>query len=73
MRTQVAGELTAILNADVTALRVWMKEQEANAKILALMERIRPDVTELVADSDSEAALRRSPLQAELRRFSCPA
>lgn len=72
MRKQVAGELTAIRNADVTALRVWMKEQEANAKVLAMSDRVRALVTELVAHADSDAALRQSPRQAELRAFLFP-
>jgi hypothetical protein len=76
MREQVAAELTTILNADVTALRVWMKEQEANAKILAVAEPVRPAVRELVALAQgkdaSETALRLSPRQAELRAFLGP-
>jgi serine/threonine protein kinase len=72
MQKQVAAELTAIRNADVTALRVWMKEQEANAKVLAMSDRIRPAVIELAAHANSDAALRESPRQAELRAFLLP-
>src|SRR5580704_9245931 len=72
MRKQVAGELTAIRDADVTALRVWMKQQAAIAKALAMSDRIRPAVTELVAHADSDAALRQSPQQAELHAFLAP-
>ncbi len=72
MRKQVAGELTAIRDADVTALRVWMKKQEADAKLLAMSERIRPAVTELLTHADSDTALRQSPRQAELRAFLGP-
>jgi eukaryotic-like serine/threonine-protein kinase len=72
MRKQVAAELTAIRDADVTALRVWMKQQEADVKVLAMSDRIRPAVTELLAHADSDAALRQSPRQAELRAFLGP-
>jgi serine/threonine protein kinase len=72
MRKQVAGELTAIRDADVTALRVWMKQQAAIAKALAMSDRIRPAVSELVAHADSDAALRQSPRQAELHAFLAP-
>jgi serine/threonine protein kinase len=72
MRRQVAAELTAIRDADVTALRVWMKQQEADVKVLAMSDRIRPAVTELMAHADSDVALRQSPRQAELRAFLGP-
>ena len=72
MRKQVAAELTAICDADVTALRVWMKQQQADAKVLAISDRIRPAVSELMAHADSDAALRNSPRQAELRAFLGP-
>ena len=72
MRKQVAAELTAIRDADVTALRIWMKQQEADVKVLALSDRVRPAVTELMAHADSDAALRQSPRQAELRAFLAP-
>jgi eukaryotic-like serine/threonine-protein kinase len=72
MRKAVAAELTAIRDADVTALRVWMKQQQADARVLAMSDRIRPAVTELVAHADSDAALRQSPRQAELRAFLAP-
>ncbi len=72
MRKQVAAELTAIRDADVTALRVWMRQQEANAKLMAMSDHIRPAVTDLVAHADSDAALRQSPRQAELRAFFGP-
>jgi eukaryotic-like serine/threonine-protein kinase len=72
MRRQVASELTAIRDADVTALRVWMKQQQADAKVLAMSDRIRPAVTELIAHADSDAALRDSSRQAELRAFLVP-
>jgi serine/threonine protein kinase len=72
MRKQVADELTAIRDADVTALRVWMRQQEADARLLAMSDRVRPAITELLAHADSDAALRQSPRQAELRAFLGP-
>src|SRR5580698_1728917 len=36
MQKQVAAELAAIRDADVTALRVWMKQQLADARVLAM-------------------------------------
>ena len=72
MQTQVAAELTAIRDADVTALRIWMKQQEADVHVLAMSDRIRPAVNELLAHADSDAALRQSPRQAELRAFLAP-
>jgi hypothetical protein len=39
MQKQIAAELTAIRNADVTALRVWMKEQECSATRIFLCFR----------------------------------
>src|SRR5437016_14610278 len=41
VREHVAAGLKAIRDADVTALRIWMKEQEANAQVLAMADRVR--------------------------------
>jgi hypothetical protein len=72
----VAAALTTIRDADVTALRIWMKEQEANARILAMSDKVRPAVRELVTLGEragtSDAELRQSPRQAELRAFIGP-
>jgi len=72
MRKQVAAELMAIRDADVTALRVWSRQHEADTRLLAMSDRVRPAVTELMAHADSDAALRQSPRQAELRAFLVP-
>jgi hypothetical protein len=76
MREHIAAGLTAIRDADVTALRVWMKEQEANAEVLAMSERVRPAIRELLALAErpgtSDADLRQSPRQTELRSFLAP-
>jgi eukaryotic-like serine/threonine-protein kinase len=76
VRDHVAAALTTIRDADVTALRIWMKEQEANAQVLAMSDRVRPAVRELIALSErtgtSDEDLRQSPRQAELRTFLKP-
>jgi hypothetical protein len=48
MRQQLAGHLTTILNADVEALRAWMKEQQFNAQILAHDDAVVRAVRKLV-------------------------
>src|SRR6516164_8609600 len=76
VREHVAAALTTIRDADVTALRIWMKEQEANAQILAMSDKVRPAVRELITLGEragtSDAELRQSPRQAELRAFIGP-
>ncbi len=66
MRKQVAAELTAIRDADVTALRGWMRQQEADAKLMAMSDRIRPAITELLR-MPIPTCVGASPRQAELR------
>src|SRR5262249_15306801 len=41
MREKLAGDLTTILNADVEALRVWTKDQQAIAQSLARLPALR--------------------------------
>jgi eukaryotic-like serine/threonine-protein kinase len=72
MQKQVSAQLAAIRDADVTALRVWMKQQEADARLLAMSDRVRPAVSELLTQADSDTGLRQSPRQAELRAFLGP-
>src|SRR5262245_53360164 len=61
MREQMSSELTTILNADVTALRIWMKEQEVNAKLLAQGDTVLPAVRDIMVTANqpevNEAAL----------------
>src|SRR4051794_18277112 len=49
MREELAGQLTTILNADVEALRIWTRDQEAIARSLARIPALRHMVRELVA------------------------
>jgi hypothetical protein len=76
MRRQLADEMTTTLGADVTSLRTWMGEQEANARILAASEFIAPRARELLAleakGGKVEAALLQSRAQAELRDYVGP-
>jgi tRNA A-37 threonylcarbamoyl transferase component Bud32 len=55
MRKQMADGLTTILNADVTSLRTWMKEQESNAQILAADDKMLPMTRDLLRVSKLEA------------------
>jgi hypothetical protein len=66
MREELAGQLTTILNADVEALRVWTKDQEAIARSLAGMPGLRRAARELLDGAGRPqapvAALRSRPL-----------
>jgi hypothetical protein len=76
MHRQIADVLTTTLQADVTALRAWMKEQEANARILAASEAVLPRVRELLAvqakDPNSQAQLLQAPALPALRAYLGP-
>jgi hypothetical protein len=52
MREKLAGDLTTILNADVEALRVWTKDQQAIAQSLARLPALRGAARELVSLAD---------------------
>ncbi len=49
MRENLAGELSTILNADVQALTLWTKDQEAIARSLAQFPALGPLARQLVA------------------------
>lgn len=76
MRRQTANELQTVLNANVTALEVWMREQEANAQSLAASEGLETPVRELraiaQAKKGSDAALTQSKPLADLRAYLRP-
>src|SRR4051794_27381723 len=61
MREQLADELTTLLNADEAALRLWLKETQADSEALALDVTVRTATRELLALADAapkpEAAL----------------
>ena len=48
MRQQRVTDLNTILEASVTAIRVWMGEQRINAQLFADDEQLRPLVRELL-------------------------
>src|SRR4051812_46535267 len=76
MREEMAGQLTTILNADVEALRTWIKDQEAIARSLTRMPSLRPPVQELLATAGRPnapaGALLQSRAQADLRALLQP-
>jgi hypothetical protein len=76
MRRQTRNELETLLNSNVTALEVWMQEQEANAESLAVMEGLVGPVQELVALSrakgTTESTLTQSKALADLRTYLRP-
>ena len=76
MRRQTASELQTVLNGNVTALEVWMHEQEANAQSLAAADGLDGPVRELLAiaraNKDHESALTQSRALANLRAYLKP-
>lgn len=70
LRQQRVDELSTILEADVTALRIWMDHQRVTAEFLAQDEALRPPVQELLAlasTAGSERRLLQARAQAGLR------
>jgi hypothetical protein len=63
MRQELAGQLTTILNADVEALRVWTKDQEAIARSLARMPVLEAPVKELLAIAERPDASPRTIIE----------
>src|SRR6266404_4438897 len=76
MREKLAGELTTILNADVEALRLWTKDQEAIARSLARLPDLRPAVRDLLAIAErpdaTTGALIQSRALADVRTRLAP-
>src|SRR5262249_22706426 len=68
---QLASELKALLNADTTAMRLWMNSQESNAATAAQTPLIQQSIEELAtigSEKDVTAAnLLQSPAEAKLR------
>jgi eukaryotic-like serine/threonine-protein kinase len=74
-REQLAARIITIRNADVTALKVWLKYQEGNAQIIAGMEPVKRLARELLSLAESpnqEAALLQSNAIKELRTYLIP-
>ena len=76
MQRQVTATIETIRNADTTGARIWLKEQEANAKILAMSERVAPLVKELLEikgkSKEPEMELIHARQMAELRDYLAP-
>jgi hypothetical protein len=76
MRERRIDELNTILQADITALRIWMVEQGVDANFIAKDDGILPMVESLLKtakDSSSvERALMQSKAQDELRAYLKP-
>jgi hypothetical protein len=66
MREELASQLTTILNADVTALRIWAKEQEANARSVAQLSALRSAVRGLLATTAPDPKAGKLPATREL-------
>jgi serine/threonine protein kinase len=70
LKTTLKGQLQALLDADVTALRIWMQSQEATARAAARAQAVRRSVQELLAVAQSNAAdrtLLQAPQAVQLR------
>ncbi|HEV3007057.1 MAG TPA: serine/threonine protein kinase [Pirellulales bacterium] len=70
MRDMMAGQLQAILGADVAALEVWLESQRSNVRTAAGAQRVAAlcrEIIELAGKPDSSPlALAQSPRAAEL-------
>ena len=73
MRERRIDELNTILQADITALRIWMVEQGVDANFIAKDDGILPMVESLLKtakdSSNDERALMQSKAQDELRAY----
>jgi hypothetical protein len=65
MREQRATDLNAMVDASVSAVRVWMGEQQTNVQLFAEDEQIRSMVTELLRLSDGSPTADRQLIQAK--------
>jgi len=76
MRERRIDELNTILQADITALRIWMVEQGVDANFIAKDDGILPMVESLLKtakdSSSDERALMQSKAQDELRAYLKP-
>jgi hypothetical protein len=67
MKRQVASEVETIRNSGATGVRIWLKEQETNARMAALSEGILPLVLGLLAMEKQSEDLPADLLRAEER------
>jgi serine/threonine protein kinase len=66
MREEIAGQLDTILDADVTALRTWGRDQRAIARSLARLPALRPPVRGLLAAGPPQTRAGKLPLSQDL-------
>jgi len=69
MREQRATDLNVMVDASVTALRVWMGEQRINAELFAADEQLRPLVAELLSMADGTPKAERQLVQAKAQEL----
>jgi len=71
LRAQRDDDLNTTVDSVVTALRIWMHDQQATARLIAQDEQLRAPLAELLAidpaDPNYERLLLQSPAQAALR------
>jgi hypothetical protein len=73
MRKQLTGELGTILNADLAALRTWIRQQEVDAELLSEAGPVLAASRELLAsENGGDVALRKAKPQDELRAYLHP-
>lgn len=72
---QLTGELQSILNADVTALELWLQSQASSARLIAQDAAVRQSVQSIlnVASKDPTAAeLLRAPEASQVHEAVAP-
>src|SRR6185369_3734438 len=65
LRRQRAIDLNTMVDASVTAVRVWMSEQRINVELIAGDEQLQPPVAELLRLSTGGAGAERQLVQAK--------
>jgi eukaryotic-like serine/threonine-protein kinase len=65
MREQRTTDLNVMVDASVTAMHVWMKEQGINVDLVAEDEELRPPVRELLRFADGSPMAERQLIQAK--------
>ena len=78
VKTNLAGQLQALLNADVAALEFWFEERRVDARSMARMKRVSESITQLsvtaqqATPEEVTAALLTSDAMGELRERMRP-
>lgn len=69
MREQRTTDLNTMVEASVTAVRVWMGEQRINVQLISDDEQLRPMVSELLLLSDGTPTAERQLVQAKTQEL----